>query len=340
MLLSIQHKTELTYTSRISESVIELRTTPRTDSHQTLRTFHVGVGPDARVSSHVDWQANQVHQFSIVAFHDRVVIVSNATVETHPPLVDPRRVEDPLSGPPPSHRFFDFLAFHGPVQRDPRVVQFAERIRLGQQTKAIDAVMLVASRARDALDYKRGVTNAMTTVAEALDQGAGVCQDFAHLGIALLRLAGIPSRYVSGYLYRPDLPEVETHAWCEAYLPSLGWVGLDPTHGELVSDRHVAVAVGRTYADVPPNRGVYRGEADEKIAVAVAIERLETPATATPYPTSFAVPSYADGQHAWPASGYNLEQQQQQQQQDRNKAQVQQQRQQQQEGESALPPAT
>lgn len=331
MLLSIQHKTELTYAARISESVIELRITPRTDSHQTLRNFHVGVGPDARVSSHVDWQGNQVHQFSIVTFHDRVVIVSSATVETHPPLVDPRRVEDPLEGPPLNHRFFDFLAFQGPVQRDQRVVQLAEHIRLRQQTRAIDAVLLVAARARDALDYKRGVTNAMTTVAEALDHGAGVCQDFAHLGIALLRLAGIPARYVSGYLYRPDLPEVETHAWCEAYLPSLGWVGLDPTHGELVSDRHVAIAVGRTYADVPPNRGVYRGEADEKIAVAVAIERLEAPATVTPYPAAFSVPSYADGPHpGWPASGYALEQQQQQQQQDRNKAQVQQQRQQQQ----------
>jgi transglutaminase-like putative cysteine protease len=332
MLLSIQHKTDLTYSQRISESVIELRLMPRSDAHQTLRQFQVGVGPEARVSSHVDWLGNRVHQFSVVAFHEQVSIVSKATVETHPHIVDPQRIDDPLTGPSQSHRFYDSLCFQGPIQRDPRVLKLAERIRLGQCNRAIDATLLVASRARDALTYQKGVTNALTTVTEALDQQAGVCQDFAHLGIALLRLAGIPSRYVSGYLYRSDLPEVETHAWCEAYLPSVGWLGLDPTHGELVGERHVAIAVGRSYADVPPNRGVYRGDAEEKIAVAVAIERIEAPPLANPFAAPLHVASYADAPGiGWSASGYALEQQQQQQQQqDRNKAQVQQQRQQQQ----------
>ncbi len=328
MLLSIQHKTELSYSQRISESVMELRLMPRSDAHQTLRQFHVGVGPDARCSLHEDWQGNQVHQFSVVAFHDRVVIVSTATVDTHPLPIDPDRIDDPLGASPPSHRFYDFLSFQGPVLRDARIAQFAERIRLGQCRRTMDVVTAVASRAKDALTYKKGVTNALTTVAEALDQGAGVCQDFAHLGIGLLRLSGIPARYVSGYLFRSDLPEVETHAWCEAFVPSVGWIGLDPTHGELVSERHVAIAVGRSYADVPPNRGVYRGEAEEKIAVAVTIERIEAPKLPVAH-AALLVSTHAEGPRGgWTAAG--LEQQQQQQQQDRNKAQVQQQRQQQQ----------
>src|SRR5262245_11873110 len=120
MLFEIQHRTELTYSTRISESVMEVRLTPRSDGHQTLRRFNLQVGPDARVTSHVDWQGNQVHQFSIVAFHDRVLILSEATVETHAVRVDAARLDDPVRHVPKSHRLLDFLSFAGPVQRDPR----------------------------------------------------------------------------------------------------------------------------------------------------------------------------------------------------------------------------
>jgi transglutaminase-like putative cysteine protease len=225
----------------------------------------------------------------------------------------------------------DFISFGGPVQRDPRIVALAERIKLHDCGRATEAVLRVTEAVRDAITYQKGVTNSLTTVAESLDQGAGVCQDFTHLALAMLRLVGVPCRYVSGYLHRSDLPEVETHAWCEAFVPSIGWVGFDPTHGELVAEGHIAVATGRSYADVPPNRGVYRGEAEERIAVSVNISPVEAPSTQSPFVTPFHIPSYADapGGHV-SSSGYQLEQQQQQQQQDRNKAQVQQQRQQQQ----------
>jgi transglutaminase-like putative cysteine protease len=140
----------------------------------------------------------------------------------------------------------------------------------------------------------------------------------------------VPCRYVSGYVYRSDMPEVESHAWCEAFVPSVGWLGFDPTHGELVGESHIAVATGRSYADVPPNRGVYRGDAEETISVAVAIQQVDTPITMAPFVLPFHVPSYAESPATrFPAHSNRLEQQQTQQQ-DRKKAQVQQQRQQQQ----------
>jgi transglutaminase-like putative cysteine protease len=319
MLLGIQHRTELTYGDRVSESVMELRVMPRSDKNQTLRAFSLKVGPEAPVFSHRDWMDNQAHHFTIVSFHDRVVIVAGATVETHPKLLELSRSTDALPLADLNPRFQDFLGFLGPVQRDPRLVQFAEQAGLFQCTRAAEAVLLVMTRLRERLVYKKGVTSSATTVSDVLDLGQGVCQDFSHIGLALLRMVGIPARYVSGYLYRDAPRELETHAWCEAYVPSMGWVGLDPTHGELASESHVAVAVGRSYADVPPNRGVYRGDAEERIAVKVMIDRLDDDLASLPpvSPGSFEVPSYRDGpiRMDQKMNLRQLEQQQQQQQQ-------------------------
>ena len=326
MLLGIQHRTELTYGDRVSESVMELRVMPRSDKNQTLRAFTLKVGPEAPVFSHRDWMDNQAHHFTIVSFHDRVVIVAGATVETHPKLVELASAADALPLTELNPRFQDFLGFLGPVQRDPRLVQFAEQAGLFQCTRAAEAVLLVMSRLRERLQYKKGVTSSATTVSDALDVGQGVCQDFSHLGLALLRMVGIPARYVSGYLYRePGVDdteqsrELETHAWCEAYVPSVGWIGVDPTHGVLAGEGHVAVAVGRSYADVPPNRGVYRGDAEERIAVKVTMDRHEDHLASLPpvSPDSFEVPSFRDGpiRAERKMNLHQLEQQQQMQQQ-------------------------
>lgn len=319
MLLGIQHRTELTYAERVSESTMELRVTPRSDKNQTLRAFNLKVGPEAPVFSHRDWNDNQAHHFTIAAFHDRVVIVAGATVETHPKLTELAKAVDPLPLTGLGPRFQDFLGFLGPVQRDPRLVQFAEEVGLFRCGRASEAVLLVMSRLRDRIRYEKGVTSSATTVSDALDLGKGVCQDFSHIGLALLRMIGIPARYVSGYLYKESVRELETHAWCEAFVPSVGWVGVDPTHGDLAGEGHVAVAVGRSYADVPPNRGVFRGEAEEKIAVKVTIDRLDDSLSAHPpiAPGSLEIPSFREGPPRAERSMnvLKLEQQQQQQQQ-------------------------
>jgi transglutaminase-like putative cysteine protease len=110
-------------------------------------------------------------------------------------------------------------------------------------------------------------------VDDILEQGKGVCQDFTHLMIAVLRSFGVPTRYVSGYIHRANR-DSQSHAWCEAWLPGLGWVGVDPTNDCLVAEHFIKVAVGRDFTDVPPNKGVYRGRAQEQIEVRVETREL------------------------------------------------------------------
>ena len=179
-----------------------------------------------------------------------------------------------------------------------------------------EIVARVTSDLPKKLTYKKGVTHSATGVDEVLRAGGGVCQDFAHLAIALLRRAGVPTRYVSGYLHRAGGgAELETHAWCEAHTGRGEWVAFDPTHSQVADEQHIAVAVGRSYTDVPPNRGVYRGNASEEIDVVVTIEEVsEVPlGLLAPRTAPIEAPTYMDGprQHHEQLD-YQQEQQQQQ----------------------------
>ena len=131
------------------------------------------------------------------------------------------------------------------MQRDPRLVQFAEEVGLFRCGRVAEAIMLVVTRLRERIEYKKGVTSSSTTVSDALDLGQGVCQDISHVGLALLRMIGIPARYVSGYLYRENMKELETHAWCEAFLPSVGW-RTRSAQGELVGTARCVASAAAT----------------------------------------------------------------------------------------------
>ena len=172
-----------------------------------------------------------------------------------------------------------------------------------------------------AFGYEAGVTRADSPIDDVLKARKGVCQDFAHVMIAICRSWGVPARYVSGYLFtdrkagdRSD-PDA-THAWVEVFLPSLRWVGFDPTNNIMACERHVACAVGRDYSDVPPSRGVFKGEADSELAVGVSVRRARA-AVAEPefLRTSQSAPRNGQrrGQHS--SLAYERQRQQQQQQQ-------------------------
>ncbi len=304
MILEIQHETRFDYTEPVKESVTEVHMEPVSDEHQTCRSFHLDVGPATQQFRYQDGFGNTVHHFDILGGHDQVRILAASLVETHPRLVDldqsksvwPALVDSteanmnvflalaPVPAPSghgrgPTDTYLealDFLRFRGPIQPTPLLDPLLQQLRPTEGTPLGPFIKAVSHYIHTHYQYARDVTLANSPIDHLLQEGKGVCQDFTHLMIALLRSFNIPARYVSGYIHRPK-KESQSHAWCEAWLPDLGWVGVDPTNDCVIQDHFVKVAVGRDFSDVPPNKGVYRGRGEESISVRVesrALDRL------------------------------------------------------------------
>ncbi|HZQ41523.1 MAG TPA: transglutaminase family protein, partial [Rhizomicrobium sp.] len=145
----------------------------------------------------------------------------------------------------------------------------------------LTAIKTLSRTIFDSFEYESGITEVHSPLEHALAERRGVCQDFAHIMTAVARAWGVPCRYVSGYLFHRDSHDRSqadaTHAWVECYLPSLGWLGFDPTNNIPAAERHVRAAVGRDYADVPPARGTFKGIAESELSIAVAIEPTQAP---------------------------------------------------------------
>jgi transglutaminase-like putative cysteine protease len=271
MFLDVQHQLWLEYDEFIRESFIELRLQPKTTQTQAVASFVLAAGPPTRISRYRDWNDNIVHHFAVTHYHDRLEVQSRSLVETRLPPFALATIEDamPLGALP--HELEDWLFVDGPLRVGPRLTQFAAevgvpaRAPLGEQVRRISAVIA------GAFEYRKNVTRYDSTTDEFLELRAGVCQDFTHLMLALLRLRGIPCRYVSGYLHveRSAAEPAQSHAWVEFSSPRAGWIPFDPTHDREIDERYVVVAHGRHYDDVPPNKGIYRGNARETLRAEV-----------------------------------------------------------------------
>ncbi len=269
MLLDIEHTLKFAYEGFVSESWMELRVEPRTLSTQSLETFYLAVGPATKVFRYADWNGNVVHHFGIPEYHENIEIVSRSLVETRPPTVIPVQAQDVIDGIGELGPLRDFTDFNGPVRNSRALAELAESLPLGGTLG--ERVIAVGERVGTALEYRTGATDYRSTSDDALSAGSGVCQDFAHVMLGLLRREGIACRYVSGYLH-VEGRDSESHAWVEAWSPTVGWVGYDPTHALWPDERYVVVAYGRHYDDVPPNRGIYRGVARESLSARVKTE--------------------------------------------------------------------
>jgi transglutaminase-like putative cysteine protease len=279
MLLKITHTTSLEYSEPISESVMELRMVPRQERDQHRLSFSLGIGPPANVQGYFDWVGNTVHTFSIRPVHDRIRIVATSVVETERRHGEVERFADrwPLEPERYDYTMYDYVHFGGPVVESPELSQLVEMVAPRPGVPLGEIALRMLYLIDDKFKYKKGITTSASPITELLKNGAGVCQDFTHLMIGLARAMKIPARYVSGFLH-PDSKRLrghtQTHAWCELLFPSQGWIGFDPANRCVVGGNFVKVAVGRDFRDVPPNRGVFRGQATEAIDVRVNSQEL------------------------------------------------------------------
>jgi transglutaminase-like putative cysteine protease len=266
MKLRVQHTTTYDYDSPIAEGYTELRLKPLDSGGQRCLSFKVETDPGAVVHRYSDRHGNDVRHFDVLSPHARLLVEARSEVATPDVLADEQVELTPLQ----EH---DFLA---PSTRAPftdEIRSFAASCHVAGDPQATMKRVVEAVRAH--LRYEPGATDVDTDAAQALAHGSGVCQDFAHLALAACRLGGLPSRYVSGYVYAPGhASAAASHAWVDVFVRGHGWVSIDPTHDTAQTARHVRVAVGRDYADVPPTRGVYKGSAAEQLAVKVRVEEL------------------------------------------------------------------
>lgn len=285
MYYSIRHLTKFLYKTPVSESIMETRMHPRSDANQRCLTFHLSVSPRCRVFSYRDHLANHVHHFDIPGQHGQLVIVAEALVEMQPHDVVPDSLNpdawDELDRLVQEGDFWEMLLPSAFATPTPALEKLADSLDLRRKDDPLSVLHMLNEQLYRYFDYKPRSTKADSPIDLALSNRAGVCQDFSHVMISLVRSRlRIPCRYVSGYLHHGkdfhDRSEsAATHAWIEAFLPDLGWVGFDPTNHLVAGDRHIRTAIGRDYSDVPPTHGIFRGRSKSELTVAVSVAPVE-----------------------------------------------------------------
>lgn len=279
MLLRINHQTRLSYSRKVSGTIFEARMAPRSDDDQTALSYNLTSTPSAPVTSYRDGDGNRIDLFNIFAPYSQLSVNATSYVRTHRRDSLARLSTEPESLQIQPHQLSmelrELLKPSPLIPMGSNLLNLSESMDWSETESAKNKAFRILDTLTSRLLYKSDVTNAWTSVEEVLELNHGVCQDFAHVLIGLARIKGMPARYVSGYVYQPG--QIATHAWAQVWFgPRIGWIDIDPTRNGFATDDHITVAYGRDYSDVPPNRGIWAGEADETIDVVVEISPIES----------------------------------------------------------------
>jgi len=299
LIYSVRHTTTFRYEPAVRESVMEVRLQPRSDGEQRCLSFTLDVEPAAYILEYHDFLGNTVHHFDIAGSHTQVKVTAQSAMEVHtlaaPGAADSGDWSD-LDALVAGGDYWEMLLSSRFARSSHPLEELAMELRCERRDNPFALLAELNQEIYTRFAYVPNSTNVDSPIEDALRARQGVCQDFAHIMITLGRRLQIPCRYVSGYMFHRDEEEKDrslegaSHAWVEALVPGLGWVAFDPTNNLIGADRHIRVAIGRDYADVPPTRGVYKGEAQSELSVSVTVSPADSVAPEA-LPPSFVVRS-------------------------------------------------
>lgn len=274
----IKHITRYTYASPVIDCTNQLMLYPIIDERLEVKKHEIKVSNNPDIEVFVDYFGNRVGAFSLIKPHTELLIESTAEVFTKPVLVpmDEMSAEDQwrhLEEVGNGMEFFDFIK-QSPSNSSSDIKNTLNSV-INPRDKPLKTALVLSEYVHDNFTYEKGVTNVETPVDEIWNLKAGVCQDFAHMLLVMLRMFKVPAKYISGYVCPKETGvrgEGATHAWVEAYIPYYGWLGLDPTNNCIVTDGHVRIAVGRNFSDCTPVKGTYKGSGEHTLEVTVQVE--------------------------------------------------------------------
>jgi transglutaminase-like putative cysteine protease len=286
MYYTVRHTTRFRYSTPITESIMEVRIQPRSEGTQRCLDFRLNTNPVAQIYNCRAENGNRVHHFDVPNRHNHLIITAESIVEVLPPPALPEALAptswSELDALTADDDYWDMLHPSYFAQSSELLSELIAELQVKRRDDPLTVVKDINTAIYTTFEYAKQNTRVDSPIDDALRIRRGVCQDFAHIMIVLVRSLGIPCRYVSGYLFHQQergshSTHGATHAWVEALMPELGWIGFDPTNNRVAGDQHIRVAIGRDYADVPPTCGIFRGKAESELSVNVRVYPTELP---------------------------------------------------------------
>lgn len=285
MHYKIRHVTKFQYTVPIAEAVTEVRMHPRLTAYQSCTAFRINIRPSARLFAYEDHLGNVVHHFTQPGVHQQLSIVAESQVEVLPRPALPALLGDDawaqIDALNAGGAYWDMVVPSAFTEPTDLLNALAHNLDVSRRHDPLVVLHNLNHALHRTIAYAANSTRVDSPIDEALTDRRGVCQDYTHIMLAIVRsYLGIPCRYVSGYLYHSSgdrSADGASHAWLDVMLPGLGWIGFDPTNDILVGERHIEVAVGRDYQDAPPTRGVFKGTAGSDLTVGVRVRAVDDP---------------------------------------------------------------